>query len=167
MLKYTGALRAIFLINFSIGLASLCLAVQVAAQTLVATDSSGNPLYCRDLDPENGFAIGYIHSVAQSPVIDFFRVHDGCIVLDRTVYEDFGAGLPSAPQGGQMMRAENGKIIMSGYNLALPVLEVRVGRVARHELMFFNDGGNEIVEKIPLSNLASPGKAISFSIKDK
>ena len=41
--------------------------------------------------------IRYIHSVAKSPVEDWFRVSQQTIFLERTVYQDFGAGLPHTP----------------------------------------------------------------------
>ncbi len=44
---------------------------------------------------DNSFSLGYMHSVMKTPAEEFFRVNaDNEIVLEKTVYESFGVGLP-------------------------------------------------------------------------
>ena len=108
------------------------------------------------------FAIRYRHSVALSPVEDWFSVSGGCIYLEKTVYQDFGAGLPHQPGPGQRMYTENGKVVISGYHMALPSFDVRVGRVANHTLLLPEEGGGQ--KEIPLNSLLEPGQAITLTV---
>lgn len=127
---------------------------------LCALDADGAVAGAWSLDEGQGFAVRYTHSVALTPVEDHFVIRDGIIHLDRTVYQDFGAGLPSAPEPGQSMRAGNGRIVMSGYDRPLPRFDVRVGRVAGHVLVLpAQDGTREI----PLVDLAPAGSALTFT----
>ena len=113
-------------------------------QRLVLRDSSGRELFSRPAPDGSEFAIRYRHSVALSPVEDWFSVSGGCIYLEKTVYQDFGAGLPHQPGPGQRMYTENGKVVISGYHMALPSFDVRVGRVANHTLLLPEEGGGQM-----------------------
>ena len=108
------------------------------------------------------FAIRYTHSVALTPVEDCFDVVNGVIELQRSEYQDFGAGLPHAPERGQHMRVEGGRVVMDGYRRPLPSFDVRVGRVARHTLLL--DGASGERRAIPLDSLARPGQVITFGL---
>lgn len=45
--------------------------------------------------PNNRFSLGYIHSVMKTPAEEFFHVNiNNKIVLEKTIYESFGVGLP-------------------------------------------------------------------------
>lgn len=112
--------------------------------------------------PERSFAIRYTHSVALTPVTDFFRVEPSSIILDRTEYQDFGAGLPHSPEPGQVMSTSDGRITISGYNRKMENFDLRVGRVAGHVLLV-PDGDH--VQEIPLNSLIKPGNAIRFSVR--
>lgn len=115
-----------------------------------------------------GFAIRYIHSVALTPVTDYFIIRDGKIFLDKTIYHDFGAGLPHAPEAGQQMKAGHGQISITGYNREIPELGVRVGRVADHRMLLFDRGqkekGDVEPREVPLAGLSPPGTVIMFKV---
>lgn len=131
-------------------------------QRLVLRDSSGRELFSRPAPDGSEFAIRYRHSVALSPVEDWFSVSGGCIYLEKTVYQDFGAGLPHQPGPGQRMYTENGKVVISGYHMALPSFDVRVGRVANHTLLLPEEGGGQ--KEIPLNSLLESGQAITLTV---
>ncbi|WP_326907533.1 DUF1850 domain-containing protein [Sedimentibacter sp. MB31-C6] len=45
--------------------------------------------------PNNSFSLGYTHSVMKTPAEEFFSVDENNqIILNKTVYESFGVGLP-------------------------------------------------------------------------
>ena len=73
-------------------------------QRLVLRDSSGRELFSRPAPDGSEFAIRYRHSVALSPVEDWFSVSGGCIYLEKTVYQDFGAGLLSRARDSGCIR---------------------------------------------------------------
>lgn len=152
---------------------SLCLAAILPAPlaaegvgySLALANSRGEILFTEKLN-NDGFAIRFIHSVAKTPVTDYFIVRDGKIILDKTIYHDFGAGLPHSPEEGQKMKAEHGEISITGFNREIPELALRVGRVAQHALLLFQEGssGNMETTAIPLATLAKPGSVILFKI---
>lgn len=49
---------------------------------------------------EKEFTLGYIHSVLLTPAKEYFRVNDeNRLVLQKTVYQSFGVGLPFSKEG--------------------------------------------------------------------
>lgn len=140
---------------------------------LVLKNADGVVLFSYPARDGLAFGIRYIHSVAKSPVEDWFRVSRGMIFLEKTVYQDFGAGLPHNPGPGQTMSTGDGHIVISGYHKALPSFDVRVGRIARHTLLLPREGaadgepaqGN--AREIPLATLAPPGSAVTFTLASR
>lgn len=152
----------VFLCFFFFIICASALASDVVLLQLV--DDKGKSLLAEKIDPDAGFAIRYIHSVAKSPVTDYFKIKNNEIFLDRTEYQDFGAGLPHSPEDNQTMKFEKDRIIISGYDRALPHFQVRVGRVAEHKLLI--NPGHSIKKKvISLKEISPPGTAITFHIK--
>lgn len=129
---------------------------------LVLRDNKSVQLLKIPVKNKSSFAIRYIHSVAQTPVTDYFVIRDGAIWLDRTVYHDFGAGLPHQPEAGQKMFRKNGELVISGYNKRLPGFALRVGRVANH-LLIPPRAANQQDEEIRLDGIAPPGSVINFA----
>lgn len=137
-----------------------CRAPAESLCVLSLESGEGKRLFSKTMRNGAEFAVRFMHSVAKSPVTDFFIVRDGKIFLDKTVYHDFGAGLPHAPEKGQSMRAEHGEITITGFDREIPDLEIRIGREADHTLLIFNNGGGN--EEIPLASLGKPGSVIIF-----
>ena len=158
-----GAKSAIFLLNYSLVILVMSLvavfpAGAASAPVLAIFDADGKEVFSRKLPPDEGFAIRYTHSVALTPVIDYFLVEDGKIYIDSTVYEDFGAGLPYETQGDQKMSSEHGKIVLTGLKREVSPFELRVGRIANHTLII--DG-----EELPLAKIERPGGTLVFKIR--
>lgn len=132
------------------------------SRRLELRDARGSLLWSTPAQEGMTFAIRYRHSVALTPVEDWFAVVNGVIELQRSEYQDFGAGLPHAPEQGQSMRVEGGRVIMDGYRRPLPAFDVRVGRVAQHALLLDDASGRRKV--LPLDSLARPGQVITFCL---
>ena len=133
------------------------------ASLLVLSDSTGKELFSQRLEEGQQFGVRYIHSVAKSPVEDWFSIEGDTIFLEKTVYQDFGAGLPHEAGEGQIMDFGNGHITISGFHRPLPSFDLRVGRIARHTLLLEQESGN--MREIPLDTLLRPGKAVTFSAR--
>ncbi len=146
---------------------------QAPDDRLVLKNADGAELFSCLAPDGLAFGIRYIHSVAQSPVEDWFRVSQGMIFLEKTIYQDFGAGLPHNPGPGQTMSTGDGRIVISGYHKALPSFDVRVGRFARHTLLVPREGAadgetaQESACEIPLVTLAPPGSAVTFTLASR
>ena len=141
---------------------ALAASAEDARLRLELRDARGALLWSAPAREGTTFAIRYRHSVALTPVEDWFAVVNGVIELQRSEYQDFGAGLPHAPEQGQSMRVEGGRVIMDGYHRPLPSFDVRVGRVARHMLLLDDADGRRMA--VPLDSLARPGQVITFGL---
>lgn len=130
---------------------------------LCLRDADGRTLYSVPLAEGREFGIRFIHSVAKSPVEEWFRVENGVLHLKRTVYQDFGAGLPFQPGPGQKMTFSGGRITLEGFDTPLPCFDVRVGRIAHHALLL-PDGAN--YRNVPLADVSPPGTAVTFSLEN-
>ncbi len=66
-------------------------------------------IFQKRISSEKKFALVYIHSVAQTPVWEFFKIdHEGNLILYETHFYDHGAGLPYAAFGEEVfVREEN------------------------------------------------------------
>jgi hypothetical protein len=86
---------------------------------------------------ENGaeFRIKYLHSVAKTPVIEFFEIKDGKILLTGTEYQSYGAGLPTEAVQGEYL-LENDRFIIKNIDQQLPEIMLRVSYYAEHEFIF-------------------------------
>lgn len=137
------------------------------ADELVILNEGGQPVLQESIPEECGFAIRYTHSVALTPVTDYFYMKDGEIWLNRTEYKDFGAGLPFAPTDSETMEFDKNRIILKDLHIKVSPFSLRVGRVANHELLLLagQDGKCEISKTIPLKTLTQPGKPLGFEGK--
>ncbi len=114
--------------------------------------------------PENSrFCVRFKHSVALTPVEEWFVAENGQVSLRSTVYEDFGAGLPHDAHNGREMSVQDGKIVITGYTLNMHAMYVRVGRIAEHELIIEKEQGKQSY-KLRLDSIVKPGKAVKVSI---
>lgn len=134
---------------------------------LVLMDTDNRILFEKRMTQPAVFAIRYTHSVALSPVTDYFIIKNNRIFLDKTVYKDFGAGLPPAPEGGQTMKFGMGKIVISGYNREFSSFDLRVGRIANHTLLLWGNASPDqpCEMEIPLNGIAAPGTAVTFALE--
>jgi len=120
---------------------------------------SGSTVLCARVADREEFVIAFTHSVNRRPVYDTLRVDGDRLVIVKSRFDAFGAGMPDASTpDGTLRVAEDGWL---EYTTERPVAEVtvRVGRVANHRLRL---KGSEIA----LSDLASPGSPLSFLVRD-
>ncbi len=127
-----------------------CLAIAAAAfflsfgGWLVLSDGDTGQEYARyPLKPGEAFSITFIHSVNQTPVTDCYDVgRDGAVYLRKTIYYDFGAGVPfDLNEGETLSYAEDGAMVISGIDRMIPDFYLFVGTVSDHTLSV---GGKEI-----------------------
>ena len=82
------------------------------------------------------FSITFIHSVNQTPVTDCYDADgEGNIWLRKTIYYDFGAGVPFDLNEGEVLSYDqDGAMIISGINRRIPDFLLFVGTVSDHTL---------------------------------
>ncbi|MFO7665745.1 MAG: DUF1850 domain-containing protein [Desulfobacterales bacterium] len=105
------------------------------------------------------FTISFIHSVNRRPVYDTLRVENDHLVIVRSRYDSFGAGMPESSTGeGTLSIAKDGWLIWT-VNRSIPDVTVRVGWTAEH-ILHIRD------RKIHLSELSAPGSAITLRVQN-
>jgi hypothetical protein len=80
------------------------------------------------------FELSHRHSVAKLPWVEQFRVDPGDVmVLYRTSYGAFGAGLPSGDEGGTVS-LEDGWIVIDGMHREFPSVVLAPSSFTEHRL---------------------------------
>lgn len=103
------------------------------------------------VSPGERITYSYVHSVQQTPVDEIIEVSaNGHLIVRETVYDMFGAGLPSDSQGSSFsVDANNHKFVISGMSRDMESWPVRVTFTPGQTLEIRG-------EKIPFSSLAPP-----------
>ena len=124
----------------------------------IVDGQSGRMAFCTRVQPGEEFVLSFVHSVNRRPVYDTLRVEADHLVIARSRFDTFGAGMPEAStQDGTLSVAEDGWLEWT-LNRPTPALTVRVGRVADHTL---HHKGRDI----RLSDLAEPGSALTLRVR--
>jgi len=111
------------------------------------------------MHPGEEFTISFIHSVNRRPVYDTLRVESDHLVIVRSRYDSFGAGMPESSTGeGTLVVAKDGWLEWT-VNRPVPDVTVRVGWTAGHTLHIRD-------RKIRLAELAEPGSALTMRVRN-
>ena len=106
-------------------------------------------LFCARMAEGEEFVLSFIHSVNKRPVFDTLRVQGNQLLIVKSRFDSFGAGMPEGSQFGKDGWLE--WIV----NRPVPEVTLFVGWVANHSLRL---KGREI----PLADLAEPGTLLSL-----
>jgi len=118
----------------------------------------GRVAFCARIQPGQEFVLSFVHSVNRRPVYDTLRVEADHLVIVRSRFDTFGAGMPEAStQDGTLVVAEDGWLEWT-VNRPTPEVTVRVGRMADHTVHFKG-------RDIRLSDLAEPGSALTLRVR--
>ena len=119
---------------------------------------TGCILWCGPMDVGEEFVITFTHSVNKRPVFDTLRVQGDHLVIVKSVFDAFGAGMPdSSTEDGQFSVMPGGWLQWS-VNRPVPVIILRVGEIANHTLTI---KGREF----SLAEVAQPGTAVAFQVR--
>jgi hypothetical protein len=135
------------------------LLVPVSRQFIVEDDLTGEVLYSTAVDPGDVFSIKYIHSVNKSPVEDVFEIQDdNGIMLKKTIFRSFGAGIPYELEDGQIMDVMDDRIEISNINRRIGKFLLKIGTIAEHTLCI---NGREI----RMDSLAKPKQTVRLEVR--
>lgn len=118
----------------------------------------GRVAFCARVRAGEEFVLSFVHSVNKRPVFDTLRAEDNHLVIVRSRFDSFGAGMPEAstPEG-KLTIAKDGWLEWT-VNRAVPEITVRVGWVAEHTLHIKD-------REIRLADLAEPGKPLTLRVR--
>jgi hypothetical protein len=118
----------------------------------------GHVAFCARVQPGEEFVLSFVHSVNKRPVYDTLRAEADHLVIVKSRFDSFGAGMPDASTDeGTLTVAPDGWLEWT-VNRPMPEITIRVGRVAEHKL---NLKGREI----HLADLAQPGAALTMRVR--
>jgi len=124
----------------------------------IIDDRSGRIVHCAQVRPGEEFVLSFVHSVNRRPVYDTFRAEADHLVVVKSRFDAFGAGMPeTSTQDGTLSIADDGWLEWT-VNRPCPQVTVRVGRSADHALH-----GNG--RSLRLSDLAEPGSALTLRVR--
>ncbi len=116
-------------------------------------------LYSSDVMPGDKFSVTYTHSVNKSPVEDQFALdNDFRIILKKSIFKSFGAGVPSNLDDGDKFEYFKDRIEVSYSNSSIEKFILFVGVIADHH--FLMNG-----QDFKLSRLCSPQRSVQFLVK--
>lgn len=119
---------------------------------------SGRLLYLAPMRVGGKFEVSFVHSVEKTPVREVFRAdRDLSIYLVETIYESFGAGLPTTPDEGAKLVVEGGKTRITGMNRRIGDIFLAVSPFPGHTLATGE-------ETIVLADLARPGTGLGIKV---
>lgn len=153
--RWNVILLALVCIASTVVLAALA---RPRAMVLKAVASGGRVVYERRVDRGDEFDISYTHSVAKTPVVERFRIMSaGQMLLYETVYQDFGAGLPSEIDKGAQVEVGPDGVRITGMERIMTSIPLRVGSIARHQIAC----GNDVVDLI---SLVESGERVDIAV---
>ncbi len=120
--------------------------------------NTGRAVLCARMSAGEEFVLSFTHSVNRRPVYDTLRAEGDHLVIVKSRFDAFGAGMPDASTDeGTLIVAPDGWLEWT-VNRPMPEITVRVGRVADHKLHL---KGREI----QLADLAQPGTPLTMRIR--
>jgi hypothetical protein len=139
------------------GVAGLLLWPFIPALELI-DGRSGRVAFCARVRPGEEFVLSFVHSVNKRPVYDTLRVEADHLVIVKSRFDSFGAGMPDATTDqGTLIVAPDGWLEWT-VNRAVPEITVRVGWVADHTLLIKD-------REIRLADLAEPGQPLIMRVR--
>jgi len=134
-------------------------AVPVVRQFLIVDYKTDKILYSSSVKPGDKFSITYIHSVNKSPVEDQFELaEDFTILLRKSIFKSFGAGVPSNLNDGDKFEYFDDRIEVSYNSSRINKFILFVGVIADHHFLM---NGRDI----KLNELSPPQRSVHFTVK--
>ena len=122
--------------------------------------NTGQMALCADMADGEEFVLSFIHSVNKRPVYDTLRAARDHLVIVKSRFDAFGAGMPeSSTEEGTLRIAEDGWLEWTT-SRPVPEVVVRIGQVAEHTLHLKG-------RSIPLKDLAEPGTPLTMQIRQR
>jgi hypothetical protein len=150
--------RVTWWVAAGVGVAAVFLLWPSSPVLEIVDGRSGRTAYCTRVRTGEEFVLSFVHSVNRRPVYDTLRVEADHLVIVRSRFDSFGAGMPEvSTQDGTLTIAQDGWLEWT-VNRPTPEVTVRVGRVADHTVHYKG-------RDIRLSDLAEPGSALTLRVR--
>ncbi|MBH0156967.1 DUF1850 domain-containing protein [Fictibacillus sp. 5RED26] len=143
------------LILLSLTIASI---VPFFKSVVIEDGKTGKSLAFFDAKQGSEFSIEYIHSIHKTPVREIYQVHNEEILQTEMRFQEFGVGMPSGADEGEVFAQKGENYILSNMKRTFPSLDIRIGQIiANHTLLL---KGHEY----PFSGLSEKGSWVSIKV---
>jgi hypothetical protein len=124
----------------------------------VRSQKTGEARFQAPMAEGEEFVIAYVHSVNRRPVYDTLRVERGGLIIVKSRFDAFGAGIPETATAEHPLRFGPDGWMEYTVGRQVPEVTLFVGRVAQHALHLKG-------RTIALTDLEAPGSALRFSVE--
>lgn len=126
---------------------------------LVLSDEDSGEIYLQlPIRDGDRFSLTYTHSVHKTPVTEVYEVRGKDIYVVEARFHTFGAGMQTDyPEGVELSYADDGTIVLTGYNTLCSHLVYGVGRIADYTLKIQDD-------EYVLADVCGRGSFVLFTI---
>lgn len=151
-------------VKFAVGIAAVLAIAAILLgfswpkeEGLILRDPRTREVYTSFPLEEGGrFSITFIHSVNKTPLTDVYEIRGGDIYVVETKYYSFGAGVQTELEEGQSLSyAEDGAMIISGFDKKMTGMVYVVGKISDHVLKIGE-------ADYSLTELCGKGSAVEF-----
>lgn len=113
---------------------------------------------CAEMEEGEEFVLSFIHSVNKRPVYDTLRVEGDHLLISKSRYDSFGAGIPETSTETSELKIGNDGWLELTVNRRVPEILLFVGRVANHSLSLKG-------RQVALADVAKPGTSLSIKVR--
>jgi hypothetical protein len=121
----------------------------------VVLTKTGQEMLCAEMDEGEEVVLSFTHSANRRPVFDTLRVDGNQLVIVKSRFDSFGAGMPETSTSEGTLHLSSDGWLEWTVNRPVPEVSLFVGRVANHVL---HVRGREIA----LADLAEPGTSVTL-----
>lgn len=98
--------------------------------------NNGKVVFVAAMNSEDEITMGWTHSVELLPWEEIFRVENNKLIMDRTRFKTFGAGVPSVTLGKSKM--EDGWVVFYDLEQEMPDLTYSISKRGKNILTYKN-----------------------------
>lgn len=150
--------KNIFLILITIIISLLSLSFFRIHVLIIESVQHKNTLFLERIQPNDEFTLKWMHSVELQPWEEIFKIDNQYnIILDRTRFKQFGAGVPD--YAGNKTEIKDGYIIFSGINKEMSNIPYGISSFAKHTF-YFKD------KQIKLYEIIEDGESVNIYSKN-
>jgi hypothetical protein len=124
----------------------------------VRSQPAGELLLAAAVAPGEEFVVSYVHSVNRRPVHDTLRVAPPDLVIVKSRFDAFGAGIPETSTADNPLQVTADGWLEYTVARTVPEVTLFVGRVAEHTLHLQS-------RTVRLDTIARPGSAVRFRVE--
>lgn len=126
----------------------------------ITDENSGYIVFQDKIEKYREFYISFNHSVNRTPVNEYYRISEGKLLLVKSTFYSYGAGMPEIGEyGSSEPKIINGMVQIDNINKEFQRFTIFAGTYANHSM---NTNNNNI----PFSRFVEPQTPVTFEVKE-